>query len=433
MACVRKVTDAGRVRAPRERLMTMRCLLSVVTVAMMLLAVSVGESVPLVDAADLGAVGDGKADDTVAIQSALDRAGEGPLGVVLRPGQYRITDTLNVPDSVTLSGAMPRWEDWSTRIIVEQPGFSAVRLNNFSNCRALCFSYPNNRKGDDPDEYPPTILLVGINPSVEQVVFDSAWIGISTPPEGANVGQSLFRDITGFTHKIGIRLDGTRDLARIEDVHWFVPSYSPGGSFFRRERVGFEFGRTDGIIMSRCFMIGGKTFFHQRLTDGNDVTVHSLGHHVTQCWTEAVEYGFLIEGTCGLVLSDTQIYVSNPLGAGIAMRMPHLYYHSTVSNTQIRCDGSQALGIDYSPTEDHPRNHLMVSQCEIVEASTGVHLGERAHRVWLTGNHIRARDAGISIDEGADALIVKDNIIRAAEPIADRSADGATKVVRDNL
>ncbi|HOZ48349.1 MAG TPA: glycosyl hydrolase family 28-related protein [Candidatus Hydrogenedentes bacterium] len=375
-------------------------------------------------------LGDGKADCTAAIQALLDAAAAGPGVAELPAGRFRITGTLDVPSGVTLAGPMPRWENSHATLIVEENGFSAVRLNNHSNVKGLAFSYPNNQKGDEPDVYPPAILLVGINPSVESVVFDSAWIGIATPPEGANTGQSLFRDITGFTHRIGIRLDGTKDIVRIEDVHWFVPAY--GGSFYRRERVGFSIGSTDGILMARCFMIGGRTFFHQETTNGTGGNVHSLGHHITQCWVEAVTYGFLIEGTCGLVLSDTQIYVSDPAGAGIVMRMPHLYYHSVIGNTQVRCDGSQALGIEYAPTGDHPRNHLMLHHCQVFEASVSVRLGEKARRVWVTENHLGARDAGIVIENGATDLVVKDNMVQAPKAVDDHSAPDAVKEIEGN-
>lgn len=386
---------------------------------------------PPIDSGDHGAAGDGKADDTAAIQAALDAAAAGPRVVTLLPGAYRITSALNIPNGVTLSGSAPRWEDSSSTIVIEKTGFSAVVLNNVSSVRGIAFSYPNNRDNDNPGEYPPAILLAGINPSVEQVRFDSAWIGIAPPPHGANTGQSLFRDITGFVHKVGIRLDGIKDIARIQDVHWFVGN--GGGGLFRRERVGFEFGAVDGIIMSRCFMIGGKTFYHQKAQSGDGKDVHSLGHHVTQCWTEAVKYGFLIEGTCGLVLSDTQIYVSDPDGAGIAMRMPHLYYHSTITNTQVRCDGSHALGIEYAPAADHSRNHFMLSHCEIVEASVGVRVGELAKRVWLTENHIRARDTGIEIANGANHLIIRDNMIGARRTIGDKSEPDAVKRLEGNM
>lgn len=388
--------------------------------------------VSVVDPAGYGALGDGQHDDTQAIQAALDAAkADGSGTVVLRPGTYRITATVNLPDGTTLSGAMPRWEDTSTTFLVEKPGYSAVRLNNMCCVRALHFAYPNNRDNEKPVEYPPAILLTGINPSVEQVRFDSAWSGIAPPPEGANTGQALFRDITGFTHKTGLRLDGIKDIARIEDVHWFVGN--SGGGFFRRERVGFEFGATDGVIMSKCFMIGGKTFFHQQAKNGAGEDVHSLGHHVTQCWTEAVTYGFLIEGTCGLVLSDTQIYVSDPEGAGIRMCMPHLYYHSVVSNTQVRCDGSQALGIVYDPSDDHPRNHFNLHHCQVFEAGTGVVLGDKARRVWVTENHIQAYEKGIEIAESARDFIVRDNMVQCSLSIDDRSRKDAAKRVEGNL
>ena len=392
-------------------------------VAAVLAAVGAGAADGSPDVPVCDAPGDGKADATTAIQQALDQAAPQPGVVFLRPGSYRITATLNVPSGVTLSGLAPRWEGGSTSIIVEVKGFSAVRLNNFSCVKGLAFLYPNNRKGDNPEEYPPTILLAGINPSVEQVSFDSAWIGIAPPPEGANTGQCLFRDITGFTHRVGLRLDGIKDIARIEDVHWFVPAY--GGDFYRRERVGFEFGAVDGVLMSRCFMIGGKTFFHQLGKTGAGEAVHSLGLHVSQCWTEAVKYGFLIEGTCGFILSDTQIYVSDPAGAGIAMTMPSLYYHAAITNTQVRCDGSQALGILYAPTGEHPRNHLMVSHCQVFEASNGVVLGSKARNVWVTENHLGARDAGVVIEAGADTLFIRDNVVLAPEDVVQKPAAGA--------
>ncbi|MBR7132379.1 MAG: right-handed parallel beta-helix repeat-containing protein [Clostridia bacterium] len=55
------------------------------------------------DVTDFGAVGDGKTDSTVAIQSALDKAGEVKGEVVVPPGKYLCGD-LQVPSSITLRG-----------------------------------------------------------------------------------------------------------------------------------------------------------------------------------------------------------------------------------------------------------------------------------------------------------------------------------------
>jgi hypothetical protein len=51
---------------------------------------------------DFGAVGDGSADDTTAIQTALD---SGAGVVYLPPGQYKITDTVEIPANTWLQGA----------------------------------------------------------------------------------------------------------------------------------------------------------------------------------------------------------------------------------------------------------------------------------------------------------------------------------------
>jgi hypothetical protein len=115
------------------------------------------------------------------------------------------------------------------------------------------------------------------------------------------------------------------------------------------------------------------------------------------------------------------------------MRMPHLYYHSTVSNTQVRCDRSHALGIEYAPTADHSRNHFMLSHCEIAEASIGVRIGELAKRVWLTENHIRAYDTGVEIANGANHLIIRENMIGAKCAIADKSEADAVKRMEGNM
>ncbi len=52
-----------------------------------------------------GAAGDGRTDDTAALQRALDRCGETSGGVVFVPtGHYLIKGRLSVPPSVTLEG-----------------------------------------------------------------------------------------------------------------------------------------------------------------------------------------------------------------------------------------------------------------------------------------------------------------------------------------
>jgi hypothetical protein len=171
---------------------------------------------------DYGAVGNGVVDDTAAILKALKAVGPSGGVVHLPAGAFKISNSLIVPAGVTLMGEGARWENSATRIIVEKNGFPAIRLSHASGVKGLAITYPNNTDNADPKPYPPSIQLEGINPSVENIVFDCAWIGVSTKPGGCNSGQGMFRDLTGFVHHVGMHLSGCRDVNRILDVHWFV-------------------------------------------------------------------------------------------------------------------------------------------------------------------------------------------------------------------
>ena len=57
------------------------------------------------DVRGFGAVGDGIADDTAAIQGALEQAAKASPICFLPPGLYRINGSLTVPAGVTLCGA----------------------------------------------------------------------------------------------------------------------------------------------------------------------------------------------------------------------------------------------------------------------------------------------------------------------------------------
>ena len=57
--------------------------------------------------ADFGAVGDGRADDSDALQAAIDRGSQSVRPVVLRPGAYRITRPLKIGPNTMLVGSAP--------------------------------------------------------------------------------------------------------------------------------------------------------------------------------------------------------------------------------------------------------------------------------------------------------------------------------------
>ncbi|MGI6296540.1 MAG: glycosyl hydrolase family 28-related protein [Armatimonadota bacterium] len=384
-----------------------------------------------------GAKGDGVADDTAVIQKALSSL-DGKGGVVHLPaGRYVISDALKIPGGVTLMGEGTRWENSASGLIIQKNGFSAVRLSNGSGVKAFTISYPNNQDNDNPEAYPPAILLEGINPSVENIVFDCAYIGISTPPQGANAGQGMFRNITGFVHKTGIHLSGCRDVNRFVDIHWFVGGKG-SGTFYRQNRVGFEFGDVDGVLMDRCFIIGGKTFFRQLpfkdTPSGKEELAHSLGHHINSCWIEAVDEGFVFEGASGFVINSTNILVRKG-GVGVKIKSQGLYYNAVISGVQVRSFGEPIVGIEYTTLSPHHRNRLSITDCQVFEGSPALLLGPGAARVTVQSNHFESMPdkPAIQIEPGADLLVITGNILKSKQPIKDDSGDEAIKNISGNI
>ena len=63
----------------------------------------------VLNAADFGAVGDGRADDTAALQKALDRSfADGGTVLMIPPGTYRVTRTLRIAFEPSRTGNLGR-------------------------------------------------------------------------------------------------------------------------------------------------------------------------------------------------------------------------------------------------------------------------------------------------------------------------------------
>jgi len=122
-----------------------------------------------------GAVGDGVADDTAAIQSALHAASTNGGGIVYLPaGKYQVTGTLDVPGGVELRGSYPSVHesplyDGHVKITLLQPyagagttnGPPAVALEANAGLVGMTIHYELQDTNCTP--YPPTIQARGGN------------------------------------------------------------------------------------------------------------------------------------------------------------------------------------------------------------------------------------------------------------------------------
>jgi hypothetical protein len=233
---------------------------------------------------DFGAKGDGQADDTAAIQKALDQAGAQGGGVVELPaGIYRLQGNLVVPPGVTLQGIWnsPHHEDktWGSALFAvggkgQAEGDALITLSPSSAVRGLKIFYPD-QDIDHIVPYPYSLRGSGMEYTIENVTLVNAYQGIDCSPRHE---LHTIRNVRGCVLHQGIIVDRCTDIGRIEDVH-FNPHYwarampAPGWKGFPgdgwqklvdyvNEHLDvFIFARSDWEYVLNTFAWGFKTCY----------------------------------------------------------------------------------------------------------------------------------------------------------------------------
>jgi Pectate lyase superfamily protein len=232
-----------------------------------------------VNAGQHGAKGDGKADDSKALQDALNAAAtSGPVCYV-PAGLYRLDGPLTVPAGVTLcgaSGGVPHSEHPIGTVLLAyagrgQPdGEPLITLKPNGVVRNLLIHYPEQTLAAVAP-YPWSIRADGELCQVLDVT-------LTNPYQAIDVGSRwnelhLIRNVFACPLKIGIYIDQCTDIGRIENVH-FNPNFwtrmalkpgFPGGDiqgYLDQNLTGFKIGKTDWEFISNSFVIFPRIGFH---------------------------------------------------------------------------------------------------------------------------------------------------------------------------
>jgi len=245
--------------------------------------------------ADSGAKGDGKTDDTAAIQAALDAAGAKGGGVVqLGVGQYRLNGALVVPSGVTLAGVWqgPHFStpNQGTTLLAyagrgKEDAPPLITLRSNASVKGLTVFHPEQTV-DDIKPYPWVIQGSGTHLNVMDVTLLNSYKGIDfgTYPHEMH----YIRNVYGCPLRIGIHLDKCTDIGRVENVHFNPNSWTRAGvpnapkdnnwqklvDYLQGNCVAFEIGRSDWEYMFNTFSWGckvGYRFFQSEAgaTNGN--------------------------------------------------------------------------------------------------------------------------------------------------------------------
>jgi pectate lyase-like protein len=233
-----------------------------------------------IDATDFGAVGDGRSDDTKALQDALDAAAANNKPIChLPPGHYRLNGSLLVPPGVTLQGAsggVPHSEHPIGTVLLayggrgEADGAALITLRPNGIIRNLIIHYPE-QKLPDVQPYPWTIRADGELCQVTDVT-------LTNPYQALDFGTKwnelhIVRNVFGCPLKTGMFIDQCTDIGRVENVHFnpnfwtrmaLEPRYAGGDikAYLEQNLVGFKIGKTDWEYMTNCFVIFPRIGFH---------------------------------------------------------------------------------------------------------------------------------------------------------------------------
>ena len=299
------------------------------------------------NAHSFGARGDGKTDDTAAIQKALDAAGKQGGGVVRLPvGHYLLHGSLRVPECVTLQGVfhtaqggperqgrLPVWRGLSTRgggsVLLavggrgKADGEPLLSLYGSSGVYGLTIYYPEQTY--PPVEYPWTIRQMFADVSVQDVLLVNAWQGVDC---GTVAGHRHYiRNLYGQMLKTGVFIDKCCDTGRVENVHiWPFGSFGAGaagketGQFIQRELTAFLIGRSDSEQMLDCSVCPCHIGFHFIKTPGPYPGCHG------PCYGNFVGLDAEGCGRAGLVVDDARfpgLLITNSSFDGPILLGPH--------------------------------------------------------------------------------------------------------------
>lgn len=221
------------------------------------------------DVRDFGARGDGRTDDTAAIQAAIDAGtAQGGAIVFLPAGQYLVADNLVVKPDVVIEGVFrtPSPGDATRGSVLlamagkgRSDGPPFIALQRHAVLSGLTVFYPEQTR-PEPTPYPWTVAAQGDDVGLRNVLLLNPWQAVNL--QGA--GRHFIHGLYGHPLYRGLHIDAIFDVGRIDQVHfWPFWGDDPGiHKFTINNLVAFTIGRTDWQYMANCFTIFAKVGFH---------------------------------------------------------------------------------------------------------------------------------------------------------------------------
>ena len=311
-----------------------------------------------------GATGNGTTDDTTAFTNAIAAAVSDDLPVYVPPGQYRLTDTIELSAGVRMFGAGFEFSvrrvsgpsDVGGSVLLCDFGTATadhlVRMRRSSALMDLCLYHVVAGEEDRPGSWTPTQTPWAISAGEigasntlhfdNEIHVDNLLILEFTHAircRGSGGARSMMSNVRSNAFAVGVDSDGAGGVLRLQDMHFYPwggeDTDQSGGSlagwqedekrYTLNNGVAFRFGHLDGVFMTRCFSLGYEVGveFYPSNDDGGGVTNDKTGDAAAKgrllgCYFDAgqtgikVASGFNAGQGVDVLVSDTSFQVFNP-------------------------------------------------------------------------------------------------------------------------
>ncbi len=386
-----------------------------------------------------GAKGDGKTDDTSAIQAAMNAAAEKGGVVLIPPGKYLVEHSLKVPVGVHLVGSAKSPQYISPLIgsvILAKNGKDnenaepLFTLGDSCSVSGITVFY-HDQKPRDIRPYPWTFHLTGGDNTIENVTLINSYNGIKVGPE-SNVRHRI-RSVYGCVLRRGIMVDGCTDIGRIENVqfhcHWWSASqvggeWDPVFEYMWKNCEAFIFGRTDWEYVTNTFVFPVKIGYRFIGTSKGACNgqFSGIGADAAQrcIVVESIQYmGLLItNGQFVAFTGDNPIQIVVEPTASGSIRLVNCAFWGP-SKQNIVSNGSVYLSLSdcffssgdgrepKKPLIEAYNGKLQINSCSFASLETSIALRKGLKHAIITGNN---GANGIEIiNEIGENAIIRDN------------------------
>ncbi len=370
----------------------------------------------------VGVVGDGVTDDTAAMQTALDKAGQTGGEVALGPGRYLIKGSLIVPTGVALRGSWEAphhgvWDKGTTLLLTggrgQEDGPAAITLRESSALRGVTMIWPEE-KADNIVPYPWAVHGYGMHNTVENVTLVNAYQGIKIGQPSSEL--HLIRNVFGCVLRRGILIDSTTDVGRVENVHfnthyWIRSRYpaiqlSDDGAtgravtgFAQKNLEAFIFGRADWEYVANTFVWGARIGYRFIKTADGACNGQFMGIGADAC-----SIGLLIDQiqSIGIQVTNGEFtaFAGGPNG-GVVI-------------SPEAAGGAQFVNCNFWTTpggavQIHGNTQVTLSACRFAEGATpGVIVADSGH-VIVQGCSFAARGNAVVLKPGVRSAVIMGN------------------------